>query len=82
MKLRTILFSLAVAAVAAACAPKATPLKTVIFPGDYPDPSILRDGNDFYMTQSSFTYFPALLVWHSTDLVHWEPIARAVEDGD
>ena len=82
MKLRTLLFSLAVAAVAAACAPKATPLKTCIFPGDYPDPTILRDGNDFYMTHSSFTYFPALLVWHSTDLVHWEPIARAVEDGD
>ncbi len=34
------------------------------------------------ITHSSFTYFPALLVWHSTDLVHWEPIARAVEDGD
>ena len=82
MNLRTILFSLAVAAVTAACAPKATPLKTCIFPGDYPDPTILRDGNDFYMTHSSFTYFPALLVWHSTDLVHWEPIARAVEDGD
>ena len=82
MRLRSILFSLAVAAVAAACAPKATPLKTCIFPGDYPDPTILRDGNDFYMTHSSFTYFPALLVWHSTDLVHWEPVARAVEDGD
>ena len=82
MKLQTILFSLAVAAVTAACAPKATPLKTCIFPGDYPDPTILRDGNDFYMTHSSFTYFPALLVWHSTDLVHWEPVARAVEDGD
>ena len=82
MRLRSILFSLAVAAMAAACAPKATPLKTCIFPGDYPDPTILRDGNDFYMTHSSFTYFPALLVWHSTDLVHWEPVARAVEDGD
>ena len=82
MRLRTILFSLAVAAVTVACAPKATPLKTCIFPGDYPDPTILRDGNDFYMTHSSFTYFPALLVWHSTDLVHWEPVARAVEDGD
>ena len=82
MRLHSILLSLAVAAVTVGCAPKATPLKTVIFPGDYPDPSILRDGKDFYMTHSSFTYFPALLVWHSTDLVHWEPIARAVEDGD
>ena len=73
---------LAAALLAAACTPKVKPLKTCIFPGDYPDPTILRDGNDFYMTHSSFTYFPALLVWHSTDLLHWEPVARAVEDGD
>ena len=73
---------LATMAALAGCAPKAAPLKTCIFPGDYPDPSILRDGKDFYMTHSSFTYFPALLVWHSTDLLHWEPVSRAVEDGD
>ena len=81
MKLRALHLLLA-AAVLGACAPKAAPVKTCIFPGDYPDPSILRDGNDFYITHSSFTYFPALLVWHSTDLLHWEPIARTVEDGD
>ena len=61
---------------------KATTLKTCIFPGDYPDPSIMRDGNDFYITHSSFTYFPALLIWHSTDLLHWEPVVRTVIDGD
>ena len=78
---RTLLILAALVALAG-CAPKAAPIKTCIFPGDYPDPSILRDGKDFYMTHSSFTYFPALLVWHSTDLVNWEPVARAVEDGD
>ena len=57
-------------------------IKTCIFPGDYPDPSIMRDGNDFYITHSSFTYFPALLIWHSTDLLHWEPVVRTVIDGD
>ena len=81
MKTHVLLLSLALV-VAACSSPKPAPLKTVIFPGDYPDPTILRDGNDFYMTHSSFTYFPALLIWHSTDLVHWEPVARAVEDGD
>jgi len=81
--MKKYLFAIALCcALLASCAPKAAPLKTCIFPGDYPDPSILRDGKDFYITHSSFTYFPALLVWHSTDLVHWEPIARAVEDGD
>ncbi len=57
-------------------------VKTCIFPGDYPDPSIMREGNDFYMTHSCFTYYPGLLIWHSTDLLTWEPVARAVEGQD
>ena len=82
MRRKALHLLLAAALLAAACTPKTTPVKTCIFPGDYPDPTILRDGGDFYMTHSSFTYFPALLVWHSTDLLHWEPVARAVADGD
>ena len=82
MRRKALHLLLAAALLAAACTPKTTPVKTCIFPGDYPDPTILRDGGDFYMTHSSFTYFPALLVWHSTDQLHWEPVARAVEDGD
>ena len=66
----------------AACRPAAPSLKECLFPGEYPDPSILRDGSDYYMTHSSFTYFPGLLIWHSTDLRHWKPVARPVETGD
>lgn len=51
-----------------------------IFPGDYPDPSILRDGKDYYMTHSPFYYAPGLLIWHSTDLMHWEPVCRALPE--
>lgn len=50
-----------------------------ILAGDYPDPSIMRDGRDFYMTHSPFYYQPGFLIWHSTDLVHWEAIGRALE---
>lgn len=57
-------------------------IKKIVFPGDYPDPSIVRDGRDFYMTNSSFTYYPGLLVWHSRDLENWEPVSRAVKDQD
>lgn len=46
--------------------------------GDYPDPSILKDGDDYYMTHSSFEYTPGLLVWHSKDLIHWKRIAFAL----
>lgn len=48
-----------------------------ILKGDYPDPSILRDGRDYYMTHSPFYYSPGFLIWHSQDLVHWSPVCRA-----
>lgn len=49
-----------------------------VFSGDYPDPSILREGEDFYMVHSSFEYYPGLLIWHSTDLINWEPVTSAL----
>ncbi len=50
----------------------------MVLNGDFPDPTIVRDGGDFYMTHSSFDYVPGLLIWHSTDLEHWTRIARAL----
>ena len=47
-----------------------------ILAGDYADPTILREGRDFYMTHSPFQYTPGFLIWHSQDLVNWEPICR------
>jgi len=49
-----------------------------IFKGDYPDPSILRDGDNYYMVHSSFEYYPGLLIWHSKDLVNWKPVTHAL----
>lgn len=50
----------------------ATQYQNPILAGYYPDPSICRKGNDFYMVNSSFCHVPGLPVWHSTDLIHWE----------
>ncbi len=50
-----------------------------ILKGDYSDPDVIRVGNDFYMTSSSFTYFPGMPILHSTDLVHWEHIGYAAQ---
>ncbi|GJM64186.1 family 43 glycosylhydrolase [Persicobacter diffluens] len=50
-----------------------------ILAGDNPDPSILREGEDFYMVHSSFEYYPALPIWHSRDLIHWRPLTNALE---
>ena len=52
----------------------------VILSGDYPDPTILRDGEDYYMTHSPFYYKPGFLVWHSKDLINWEPITRILPE--
>jgi xylan 1,4-beta-xylosidase len=49
-----------------------------ILAGDYPDPSVIRAGKDYYMTHSSFEYYPGLLIWHSTDLFHWERLTYAL----
>lgn len=45
-----------------------------VLPGCYPDPSICRVGNDYYMVNSSFAFFPGVPIWHSTDLMNWEQL--------
>ncbi|ESQ78310.1 family 43 glycosylhydrolase [Asticcacaulis sp. YBE204] len=49
-----------------------------IMAGDHPDPSILKDGKDYYMTFSTFDAYPGLVIWHSQDLVNWQPITAAL----
>ena len=46
--------------------------------GFFPDPSIVRVENDYYMVNSSFIFFPCIPVSHSTDLVHWTIIGHAI----
>ena len=49
-----------------------------IFAGDRPDPSILKDGRDYYVTFSTFDAYPGLTIWHSRDLVNWRPVTAAL----
>ncbi|MBQ9583761.1 MAG: family 43 glycosylhydrolase [Bacteroidales bacterium] len=53
-----------------------------ILAGFYPDPSICRSGDDYWMVNSTFGYFPGLPVWHSTDLLHWEQCGSVLENND
>ena len=50
-----------------------------VIAGYYPDPSVLRLGPDYYLVNSSFSWFPGLPVWHSRDLVHWRQIGNAID---
>ena len=47
--------------------------------GGYPDPSIVRVDDDFYIVNSSFEYFPALPIHHSKDLVNWKLIGYGID---
>ncbi|ADB38143.1 family 43 glycosylhydrolase [Spirosoma linguale] len=49
-----------------------------VLPGDHPDPTMLRVGDDFYHCGSSFHFTPYLPIYHSKDMVHWEVISRVV----
>lgn len=53
-----------------------------ILSGFYPDPSICRVGEDYYMVTSSFVYFPGLPIFHSKDLIHWEQIGHGISSPD
>lgn len=55
-----------------------TEYRNPIMSGFYPDPSICRKGEDYYMVHSSFAYYPGIPLLHSRDLVHWEPIGHVL----
>lgn len=50
-----------------------------ILHADYSDPDVVRVGDDFYMTASSFNAVPGLPILHSKDLVNWELIGYALQ---
>lgn len=54
-------------------------LKNPILPGFYPDPSICRVEDDFYIVTSSFSFFPGVPIFHSRDLANWEQIGYVLD---
>jgi len=49
-----------------------------ILAGFYPDPSIVRVRDDYYLVTSSFGYFPGIPIFHSRDLVHWNQLGHVL----
>ena len=60
-------------AIPIAVAQPATYLNPVLR-GDYPDPSVIRVGNDYYATATASEWGPQFPILHSKDLVNWEII--------
>ena len=49
-----------------------------VISGMHPDPSVCRVGDDFYLVNSSFQFFPGVPIYHSKDLVNWEQIGNVL----
>lgn len=60
-------------------AQQADTFKNPIFPGFYPDPGIIRVGEDYYLVHSTFSYFPGVPIFHSKDLVNWRQLGHILD---
>lgn len=56
------------------------PYQNPVIPGFFPDPSVVRVGGDYYLVNSTFQYFPAIVISHSRDLVNWRQIGHVFTD--
>lgn len=52
---------------------------TPILQGCYPDPSICKRGDDYFLVASSFAFYPGIPIFHSKDLVNWKQIGHVLE---
>ncbi|MEO5944475.1 MAG: glycoside hydrolase family 43 protein [Ferruginibacter sp.] len=55
-----------------------TTITNPIMMGFYPDPSIVKVDKDYYLVNSTFSYFPGLPVFHSKDLKNWKQIGNVI----
>lgn len=53
-----------------------------ILAGFYPDPSICRVDDDYYLVNSTFAYYPGIPVFHSKDLVNWKLSGYVIDRPD
>lgn len=56
----------------------ANEFRNPILAGFYPDPSITRAGDDYYLVNSSFSYQPGVPIFHSKDLVNWKSLGHVL----
>lgn len=50
-----------------------------VLSGFYPDPSVCRRGDDYFLVNSSFSYFPGIPLFHSKNLADWQQIGHVLD---
>ena len=53
-------------------------IRNPILPGFFPDPSLVRVGEDYYLASSTFEWFPGVALHHSRDLANWRFVGHAL----
>ncbi len=74
-----VTFSLLLGPFASLYSQEPSTFKNPILPGFHPDPSICRVGEDYYLINSSFEWFPGVPIYHSKDLVNWSQIGNILD---
>nr|WP_320021173.1 glycoside hydrolase family 43 protein [uncultured Draconibacterium sp.] len=49
-----------------------------ILPGWYSDPSVCTNGKDYFLVTSTFSYFPGVPIFHSTDMLNWKQVGNVL----
>ncbi|WP_418501661.1 glycoside hydrolase family 43 protein [Flagellimonas sp.] len=57
---------------------QSTTIVNPILTGFYPDPSIVKVDADYYLINSTFSYFPGIPVMHSKDLKNWKQVGNVI----
>jgi xylan 1,4-beta-xylosidase len=80
--IKTILSAMIVAGCmtfAGTASAQTTTIVNPILTGFYPDPSVVQVGTDYYLVNSTFSYFPGIPVFHSKDLKNWKQIGNVID---
>lgn len=59
-----------------------TTYQNPVLPGYHPDPSICRVGDDYYLVNSTFIWYPGIPIYHSKDLINWKIIGHGIHRPD
>lgn len=76
--MKRILFILLLSVTFGVCKIYSQGYRNPVLPGFHADPSVCRAGDDFYLVNSTFQYFPGVPVYHSKDLIHWQQIGACL----
>jgi xylan 1,4-beta-xylosidase len=78
IKILPFIFTIVSLSITAVSAQEKTTFINPVLAGFYPDPSVLRVGKDYYLINSTFSYFPGIPVFHSKDLKNWKQIGNVI----